>query len=372
MLLALRAPHACTMQDLIQAGWGFSDSDTEKVQAPLSRLRNKWHLSEIPRGVVGNVSHKLLLERSDIDALTFIDLAKQTHPSLTDIDRALGLFSDDPRSLYGQMPNWIWSELSGAVEEFLSHVSALSDHERAQLNNLSNYLNVVAPRMKTSAPIEKRARILIVEDDPGVIETLRGILFDFDCAVATTASEAMSYAMDINQDLKGAIVDRHLSHSLDSAGLTILAYLRDHRPDVPRVLLTSDHPEGPDLEIPRTYGLFEVVTKGGGGSSAPGIRDVVERMLGDRRIQAMLRLEAESAKIARDIGRRRAAFRREIRQRGATPARQTAIAGLDDLEQRFHDDHGRLETETEAASDDILKSSVDEFLARWNSELDDG
>ena len=205
--------------------------------------------------------------------MSFIDVTRDPNPPLELFNEKLGLWRDDPRSLHADTPDWAWKDLTEAVDKAVAFVVTLSENERAGSTNLHGFPHIVRPRNPTPMPTQKRGRILVVEDNPLMIETLRGFLYDFECVVADSAATAMAYVLDETLELARAIVDRHLSSSLDSAGLTVLGCLRDspNRSKVPRVLLTSDNPEGPDLEIKRTYGLFAIVTKGGQGSAAPGI-----------------------------------------------------------------------------------------------------
>ena len=243
--LALRAGKACPRAELIQAGWGW-DSDTASLPAPLSHLRNDWKLTEITKGKRGVTAHTLELPRSAIDALSFIDLMTEPNPSLEAFNESLGLWNDDPRSLDDETPDWVWSELTSAVDRAVALVGSLADHERANLTNLATFFQVVRRRDVNPAPIPKRGRLLVVEDNPLMIDTLKGVLHDFECVVATNAADAMSHVLDESTDFSGAIVDRHLSSSLDSAGLTVLGCLRDTpaRSHVPRVLLDLRHPSG--------------------------------------------------------------------------------------------------------------------------------
>jgi hypothetical protein len=182
----------------------------------------------------------------------------------------------------------------------------------------------------------------------------------------------MSHILDESVDFSGAIVDRHLSSSLDSAGLTVLGCLRDTpaRSHVPRVLLTSDTPEGPDLEIRKTYGLFAIVTKGGGGAAAPGIREVVETMVADPRARAAARLEGEATALGHTLGRLIATSRRSIRQEGADAAREARLQELQALQDEFHEDQERLERSLPSLADAALSENIDEFLVKWRGHVD--
>jgi CheY-like chemotaxis protein len=368
LLLAMRAGNVCSLSDLILAGWGFSDP-AKKIQDKIARLRNTWQLTEIPRGSRSMTGYKLDLARDEVDALHFIDLAGLSQPTVEHLDAAMALWRGDPRDT-PKFPEAVWSPLDRAVASLLDHVDALSTRERSRLQSLERFIEVLGKRAPSRVTPERRGRLLIVEDDPGVAETLRGVFHDFECAVASSVGEAMNFATDLELPLRGAIVDRHLSAELDSAGLQVLAYLRDSRPDVPRILLTSDHPEGPDLYIPQTYGVFEVVTKGGGGKAAPGIREVVERMLQDLRAQATVRLDSEASRLARTISRKQVLVRRAERQDGSTPQLDDTRRHLEILQDKFEDDLEELNAKADKLNDEAWRTEVDHFLKVWGERVD--
>ncbi|MCW2749124.1 MAG: transcriptional regulator, family, partial [Aeromicrobium sp.] len=367
LLLAMRAGHIVPIADLVLAGWGWSDP-TKTIQDKISHLRTMWRLTEIPPGSRLMTGYRLDLPKNEIDALHFIEIAGLPQPRTEQLDGAMALWRGDPRNT-PDFPGVFWAPLDRAVTSLLDHVYSLPERDQSHMRHLERFIEVLGSRAPKRTTPNRRGRLLIVEDDPGVAETLRGILFDFECAVASNVGEAMTFATDLELPLLGAIVDRHLSASLDSAGLQVLAYLRDSRPDVPRILLTSDHPEGPDLDISQKYGVFEVVTKGGGGKAAPGIRDVVERMLRDLRAQATVRLEAEAARLAKAIGRKQVDVRRSVRQGGESVESQATLARLVDLQDAFEAAHDDLGSRADVLSDDGWRAEVDQFLSAWREKV---
>jgi hypothetical protein len=75
--------------------------------------------------------------------------------------------------------------------------------------------------------------------------------------------------------LDGALIDLHPTENQDPAGLELLSFIRDRRPDLPRMLITASPPPGSHLRMRRTYGIVNILIKGANGYTASGVRDVV-------------------------------------------------------------------------------------------------
>ena len=133
---------------------------------------------------------------------------------------------------------------------------------------------------------------------------------------------------------------------------------------------TSDTPAGSDIEIRKTYGLFAIVTKGGSGAAAPGIREVVETMIADPRARAVARLEGEATALGHSLGRSIAVARRSIRQQGSNDLREARLQELQGLQDEFHEGHERLERSLPSLPDSALSGVIDEFLAKWRGHVD--
>jgi ActR/RegA family two-component response regulator len=81
-----------------------------------------------------------------------------------------------------------------------------------------------------------RTRILVVDDDPGTLESYEGVLRDagFDVATAGSASEALDIARDRRFDL--SLVDLHLP---DLSGLELIQRLGELHGDMTFVVVTG-------------------------------------------------------------------------------------------------------------------------------------
>jgi len=95
-------------------------------------------------------------------------------------------------------------------------------------------LRVIGVRMR-------KARILVVDDEPSVVDALKIILSDkgYDAATAGTARDAFELARRHEYDI--AIIDLKLP---DMPGLAVLSRIAQSSPDVVGILITAyDSPE---------------------------------------------------------------------------------------------------------------------------------
>jgi two-component system response regulator HydG len=87
----------------------------------------------------------------------------------------------------------------------------------------------------------KKARILVIDDEPSVVDALKIILNDngYEAVVAVTASAAIELARRHEFDV--AIVDLRLP---DLSGLAVLAQIAEICPDIDGILITAyDSPD---------------------------------------------------------------------------------------------------------------------------------
>ena len=102
-----------------------------------------------------------------------------------------------------------------------------------------------------------RPVILVVEDEPALLEILSDMLerFDYDVRLAGTAADA--YALAAAERPNAILLDINLP---DATGTQTLDELRVLRPDVPIIIVTANADEGLARET-LTRGAFDYVFK---------------------------------------------------------------------------------------------------------------
>ena len=102
-----------------------------------------------------------------------------------------------------------------------------------------------------------RPVILVVEDEPALLEILSDMLgrFDYDVRLAGTAADA--YAIAASERPNAILLDINLP---DATGTQTLDELRVLRPDVPIIIVTANADEGLARET-LTRGAFDYVFK---------------------------------------------------------------------------------------------------------------
>jgi CheY-like chemotaxis protein len=372
--MALRAGQPRRTTDLVAAVWPGPKSfgrDAKSLETPASRLRSKLGLPIPPRR--GEGFYKLDMSRTEIDALDFVDRVRNDDIDHGELDNLLGMWRGNPQVLYSDLPDAEWDELVRAVGQLLGRLAKLSP---SQLNALANFrrfsqffpeeTSTLQPA--TTRPVRSGHRILIVENEVQIAQTMSAILFEHDCLIATSLEEAMSVLTGRLDELDGAVIDLHLTDRLDSAGLEILSFIRDRRPDLPRLLITASPPAGSQEQIRQTYGLFDIVVKGADGYSASGVRDAVTHMLGDEdddvRRRAAALFESHSAQVQRVLNRRLVAARRAMRA-GENDA-YSEIDRWSSLLERFEDESDTVRSQLVDSPAGQADSIVGEFVGRWH------
>jgi len=87
----------------------------------------------------------------------------------------------------------------------------------------------------------ERATVLVVDDDPGVVELFEQFLADYDVRTATDAAGALSAA----EGADVVLLDRGLP---DRSGDEVLAQLRERGSTAAVVMVTGAAPEGDPAE----------------------------------------------------------------------------------------------------------------------------
>jgi two-component system response regulator HydG len=122
----------------------------------------------------------------------------------------------------------------------------------------------------------KKARVLVIDDEPSVVDALRTILIDsgYEAVGAATAGEALEHAKTHKIDI--AIVDLKLP---DMSGLVALGVILDSCPEAAAVLITAH--ETPQVRADAIAAGFAAVLAKPFSPSA--LLDVVAGVLAHRR-----------------------------------------------------------------------------------------
>jgi DNA-binding response OmpR family regulator len=378
--MALRAGQPRRTGDLVQAVWPGEKAfgrDARSLETPASRLRNKLGLPIPPRR--GEGYYKLDMNPSDVDALDFIDRVRDDDIDRHQLDELLGMWRGNPQVLYADLDVAEWAQLNRAVEQLLSRLAELSRRELSELKNFRSFNQLFPEHTNSLRPlnaITKRSgrRILIVENEVEIAKTMKAILFEHDCLISTSLEEAMHVLIASIDDLDGAVIDLHLTGRLDSAGLEILSFIRDQRPDLPRLLITASPPAGSQEQMRKMFGLFDILVKGADGYSATGVRDAVTNMLSQEdahvRQRTLTQFESWSVKTQRALNRRYIAARRAMR--GGDEDSYEAIDHWSSLMAQFDAECEAVQAGFKKLPTDRLKRTVDELVDRWALGTDEG
>jgi two-component system response regulator AtoC len=135
------------------------------------------------------------------------------------------------------------------------------------------------------------SRVLLVDDEPGVLYMMREVLEErgLDVVTATSGTDALAHV-----DAAGVIVSDLAMPGMD--GLALLAVVRERRPEVPFVLVTAHGNERVAVRAMKA-GANDYLTK---PVDIEELRLVVQRALDEARMRAELR----RMKAERAIGRR--------------------------------------------------------------------
>jgi CheY-like chemotaxis protein len=322
--LALRAGRPRGTEELVSIVWTGTDAfnrGAQSLETPVSRLRNKFGLP-IPNRR-GENYYRLDLGRTQVDALDFIDTVRADRLGYEEIARLLALWRNDPRYVYANLPSTEWNPLLRAVDQLAEHVVQLSPTEQRKLAPALDRFKEILPdrtaalEAVTVVPVPRQRRLLIVENQESVARMLAAILSDYHTTIATGLDDAMEILSASLAELDGALIDLHLTENQDSAGLELLSFIRDRRPDLPRMLITASPPPGSQLQMRRTYGIVDILIKGANGYSANGVRDVVGLMFDESteaaRKRAGAAFESHASRLQRGLNRNVIAARRGIR-----------------------------------------------------------
>ena len=360
--LALRPGQPRRVNELIGLVWNGMDAFNrtgKALEAPMSRLR-KLGLPIPLRGAANG--YQLDLDRRDIDVLDFIECVRAPRLDVGEISRLLAMWRGDPRTVFDNMPSSEWAPLVRGFDQFMGHIKQLP---AAELHRLRPALDEFADRFPdltadvawpSAVAPARRPRLLIVENEVQVAEMLATILYDYDTTLAVTLAEAMQVATEQLDDIDGALIDLHLTERLDSAGLEVLAYIRDRRPELPRILITASPPPGSQEQMRRVYGIMDILVKGADGYSASGVRDAVAQLFNEApeaaRQRAEARLQSHAIRVRRRLNQQSIAARRGIRA-GERAAYAELERCNDRLERFEQDSEGTLAAIMRAAPADL-------------------
>ena len=88
-------------------------------------------------------------------------------------------------------------------------------------------------------PAPERRRVLLVEDDPSVGETLAAVLDRNGCRTTLVASVALALARLREQEFDAVVSDLLLDDDEGRTGFAVLAEAKRLWPDVTRILITA-------------------------------------------------------------------------------------------------------------------------------------
>lgn len=220
-----------------------------------------------------------------------------------------------------------------------------------------------------SLPLGERPRakrLLVVDDDPALTDMLAELLRGYQCVPAHNLGEAMDLVTDPSVTLAGALVDLHLTKHLDSQGLQVLDALREHRPEVPRVLLTSSPMADGMSYVTTQYGLYEILVKN--GNDAPTrTRRTVDKMMSDSAESNLLRaratLDTLSSSVMQTLQRRAVSVRQHMR-RGEASAEDlsSVIEEMENAERSIEEAKSALQGITEPTD---ASAAIAAFKQQW-------
>ncbi len=318
----------------------------------------------------GTRTYKTLLQRSDVDASDFIDrVAAAGSPiPVGEADELLGLWRGDPASLFDFLDPSEFNPLARARAELIAQLSTWSRTELGKLTNLEAFRMLFEDDCR-SLPLGERPRakrLLVVDDDPALTDMLAELLRGYQCVPAHNLGEAMDLVTDPSVTLAGALVDLHLTKHLDSQGLQVLDALREHRPEVPRVLLTSSPMADGMSYVTTQYGLYEILVKN--GNDAPTrTRRTVDKMMSDSAESNLLRaratLDTLSSSVMQTLQRRAVSVRQHMR-RGEASAEDlsSVIEEMENAERSIEEAKSALQGITEPTD---ASAAIAAFKQQW-------
>jgi CheY-like chemotaxis protein len=107
------------------------------------------------------------------------------------------------------------------------------------------------------APPTGRGRVLVVDDDPEVLEALRELLEDLGYEAGTAASGEQAIAAMVTVRPQVMFLDLLMP---GISGLEALTYFRQHHRTVPVIVITGD-PGHESVQKARAAGAFDVLGK---------------------------------------------------------------------------------------------------------------
>ncbi|MFJ1757729.1 hypothetical protein [Kitasatospora sp. NPDC088134] len=249
-----------------------------------------------PHGVVLpnklNGAYSLPKGQLRLDALEFPGLVARLgqDPSVEDLVPLLAIWRGDPEIVHCGIDRRHWQKALDARSKVVEAAGRLFE----QGHDVEGWLAFVErfptdPAVRTADTLHPgrvpsaRPRLLIVEDHPGMAESLVKWLRHYDTTVAHSMSEYFQLLADRPPLFDGALVDRHLTESNDDQdGYEVLLDLKER--GIPRILLTAYFPGG-NVEARRKalterFGLSGICIKGGGEDFDLDLRHTVRQMLG--------------------------------------------------------------------------------------------
>jgi len=167
-----------------------------------------------------------------------------------------------------------------------------------------------APQRSPASPgVLAKARILVADDQPDVLQALRLLLKGEGCEIETAASPGAVLAAVEARDFDAAIIDLNYARDTTSGeeGLSLLSRLQAIDPSMPVVVMTA-------------WGTVDLAVE----AMRRGARDFIQKPWDNERVLAVVRTQVELARALRR-SQRLEAENRALRDQGA--ARTKLIAG---------------------------------------------
>lgn len=138
----------------------------------------------------------------------------------------------------------------------------------------------IGPRKPRQDPLGQEPVVLIVDDEDA--ELIRQQLGDIESVIATDVTSALGLIADPGVRIDAALVDICVGEPTGVSGREVLEALRQHRPSVPRSVVSADPFVGIFGDITgliERYGAFRLLKKAAPGRPIPDLRACVAAML---------------------------------------------------------------------------------------------
>ena len=125
--------------------------------------------------------------------------------------------------------------------------------------------------------ISAHPRILLVENEASWIKIARAVLIDYDVDEVRTSAEGI-FKLEAGTHYDLVLTNLNLTQVNEASGEEVLEYIRDHRPSLPRIVVTGKPIRGPIYStLFERYEITEFITKS--DINVPELRQLVRKIL---------------------------------------------------------------------------------------------